>query len=73
MDHTHEAYQEVAKSLGLTRYPSPDGERYVYNLAGECVGKKNENIDFIDELWQVLVGEGPDASEDGLDEQDEED
>lgn len=44
-----------AKKMGLTRYPDPTGERYVYNLDGSCDGKKSECTDFIDELWNALA------------------
>lgn len=44
-----------AISCGLTRYPDPSGERYVYKTDGTLAGKKIECIDLIDELWNALV------------------
>ena len=49
-----EEYAALARECGLTRYPDPSGERYVYYLDGKNAGKKSENTDFIDELWDAL-------------------
>lgn len=46
-----------AESCGLKRFPSPDGERYVYYLEGTFAGKKSELTDFINELWNALATE----------------
>ncbi len=48
-------FRDFARSCGLTRFPEPDGERYVFTLAGDCAGKKSECLDFMDELWNALV------------------
>ncbi len=48
-------FQEFARSFGLTLYPDPDGDRYVYHTDGKCAGKKGENVEFMDELWNALV------------------
>ncbi len=48
-------FAAFARSCGLTRYPDPSGERYVYTVDGACAGKKSECIDFMDELWNALV------------------
>lgn len=48
-------FAAFAASCGLTRYPDPSGERYVYRLDGSCDGKKGECTDFIDELWNALA------------------
>jgi hypothetical protein len=49
------AFAAFAGSCGLTRYPDPSGERYVYGLDGTCDGKKSECVAFMDELWNALV------------------
>jgi hypothetical protein len=52
------AFSAFARSCGLTRFPDPSGERYVYDLNGRCEGKKGkkgENVRLIDELWNALV------------------
>lgn len=48
-------FADFAKSMGLTRYVDPTGERYVYSLDGSCDGKKVECIDFMDELWNAMA------------------
>lgn len=48
-------FAEFAACHGLTRFPDPDGERYVYELDGTCAGKKGEEIDFMDEIWNALA------------------
>lgn len=48
-------FAAFAKSCGLTRFPDPTGERYVYNADGSCDGKKSECTGFIDDLWAALV------------------
>lgn len=48
-------FADFARKCGLQAYPSPSGERYVYRLDGKLLGKKSEEIDFIDELWAALV------------------
>lgn len=52
---TKAKFSAFAEKCGLTRYPDPDGERYVYGLDGRVTGKKIEEEDFIDELWNALV------------------
>ena len=59
-----EAFAIFARQCGLRRYPDPTGERYVYRLDGRCVGKKSENVNFMDELWNALVRSG--GGDDGL-------
>ncbi len=49
------AFSKFAKTCGLTRYPAPSGERYVYKTNGDCDGKKGECTDLMDELWNALV------------------
>lgn len=48
-------FSAFALACGLTRFPDPAGERYVYRLNGKLAGKKVEETDFIDELWDALV------------------
>jgi hypothetical protein len=48
-------FADFAESCGLYRYPHPGGERYVYQLNGDCDGKKGECVDFMDELWNALA------------------
>ena len=59
-----EDFAAFARQCGLKRYPDPSGERYVYRLDGKCAGKKSENINFIDELWNALVRSN--GGDDGL-------
>ena len=49
------AFAAFAQSCGLTRFPEARGERYVRFLDLKSAGKKAENTDFIDELWNALV------------------
>ncbi len=55
MSPERQRFADFARSCGLTRFPRPDGERYVYYLGGDCAGKKSEQSDFMDELWDALV------------------
>jgi hypothetical protein len=48
-------FGDFARSCGLARFPDPSGERYVYNADGSFAGKKGEETDLIDELWDALV------------------
>jgi len=48
-------FAAFAKECGLGRYPDPRGERYVYHVDGKPGGKKAEETDFIDELWNALA------------------
>lgn len=48
-------FAAFAKTCGLTRFPDPSGERYVYRLDGRLAGKKSECPDFMEELWDALV------------------
>lgn len=50
-----QAFSAFAAEVGLTRFPDPRGERYVYNIDGRCAGKKVEETDLMDELWNALV------------------
>lgn len=48
-------FSAFAESCGLSLYPDPSGERYVFRVDGQCEGKKSESIHLIDELWNALV------------------
>lgn len=48
-------FAEFALECGLDCFVDPRGERYVYNLDGSCAGKKSEEIDFMDDLWNALA------------------
>lgn len=48
-------FSRFAAPVGLTRFPHPSGERYVYRVGGEFEGKKSECTDLIDELWNAIV------------------
>lgn len=48
-------FAEFAKECGLTRFPDPSGDRYVYNLKCDIMGKKGEEIGLMDELWNALA------------------
>ncbi len=48
-------FADFAKKCKLKRFPDPTGERYVYNVNGTLAGKKVEETDFIDELWNALA------------------
>jgi hypothetical protein len=48
-------FSQFAKSCGLDRFVDPNGERYVYNLDGSTAGKKVEEIEFMDDLWNALA------------------
>ena len=48
-------FADFAKSCGLEFYPQSNGERYLHRLDGSCVGKKSENVEFMDSLWNALV------------------
>ncbi len=48
-------FAAFAQACGLTCYPDPTGERYVYHLDGSCAGKKGECLHVINELWNALV------------------
>jgi hypothetical protein len=48
-------FADFAKSCGLQRFPDPTGEHYVFKLDCSCCGKKGENVDLIDQLWNALV------------------
>ncbi len=50
-----EMFAEFARNAGLLWYPDPSGERYLYSLDGKRCCKKNERVEFIDELWDALV------------------
>jgi hypothetical protein len=50
-----ERFSAFAASCGLTRFPDPSGERYLYRLNGDIAGKKSECLDFMDDLWNALV------------------
>jgi hypothetical protein len=50
-----ERFSAFAASCGLTRFPDPSGERYLYRLHGAIAGKKSEWVDFMDDLWNALV------------------
>lgn len=55
-EHTHENYAKIAKSCGLTMYPDPGGERYVFFMDGKVAGKKSECCDeMIEELWNAVI------------------
>ncbi len=49
-----EGFKAFAIEEGLSHYPRPDGERYLYGVSGSMC-KKGEYTGFIDELWDVLV------------------
>ena len=44
-----------AEENGLNKYPHPHGERYLFKTDGDCAGKKSENVEFIDDLWDALA------------------
>lgn len=48
-------YGEFAASVGLTAFPDPTGERYVYGTDGTCRGKKSECPEMMSELWNALA------------------
>lgn len=48
-------FREFAAEMGLYAYPDPSGERYLYGSDGICAGKKSENIEFMDDLWDALA------------------
>lgn len=47
-------FAAFAAECGLTMFPTPDGERYLYDVDGECAGKKSEHSGYCDELWNAL-------------------
>lgn len=49
------AFEDFARSCGLTMYPDPGGERYLYGVDGAGSCKKSEYAGFMDELWNALV------------------
>lgn len=53
--HRQKEFANFAKECELTRFVDPRGERYVYRVDGSCAGKKVEETDFMDELWNALV------------------
>lgn len=55
-------FAEFAIECGLTRFPDPTGERYVYNVDCSFAGKGRPilhlsyvEIDLMDELWNALA------------------
>lgn len=48
------AFASFAASCGLSRFPDPSGERYVYRTDGKFAGKKGECVDLMDDLWDAL-------------------
>lgn len=48
-------FAELATAAGLSMYPDPTGERYLYKIDGRCAGKKGENTEFMDDLWDALA------------------
>ena len=48
-------FADFAKECGLTEFPDPDGERYVYRTDLSLYGKKIECTELIDELWNALA------------------
>ena len=50
------AFATFAGECGLSRFVDPTGERYVYSTVSlACSGKKSEEIDLMDELWNALA------------------
>lgn len=51
-----ELFAAFARDNGLSMYPDPTGERYLFPAEGaENCCKKNEHVELIDELWNALV------------------
>lgn len=48
-------FSEFALQHGLSHYPDPAGERYLYSSAGDGCCKKSEFPKFVDLLWNAMV------------------
>lgn len=49
-------FAKFADECGLSRFVDPTGERYVYDTKTlRCSGKKSEETDLMDELWNALA------------------
>ena len=53
--HRKKEFADFAEECELTRFVDPTGERYVYCVDGSLAGKKVEETDFMDELWNALA------------------